>query len=957
MLGGLLSFTSPWLLAGLAALPVIWWLLRLTPPAPARIAFPPARMLEGLKPPERTPERSPWWLTALRMLAATLIILALAGPLYNPSRSDIPGGRPVLLVIDNGWASASRWTGRQKLIGEIIQRTETDQQPVIIAPTTGLAAGWSPEPLSPEKARNLAAKLMPLPAPAQHDKLADALRTRLDGGGPFNVIWLTDGIETAGTGSLVSRLQNLARGGSFLVAKDAAADGALALFGALGADKKLNARILNPQGEPRLGTLHALNAKGERIGDAVFALAAGERETQAVIELPLELQNQVARLEIAGEASAGAVYLLDARAIRHRVGIVSGDQPTGAQPLLSPTHYIEKALQPFTDVVIAGTGNLDAATDQLLKQKPSVIVLADIGRISGPVEERLKGWVEQGGLLIRFAGERMEQGTDALMPVRLREGGRILGGALSWSTPQRLIPFESNSVFFGLKVPGDVTVSRQILADPAAIMPSSQIWARLNDGTPLVTAEKRGAGNIVLFHVTGNPDWSNLPISGVFVEMFQRMLEKTATAMTISDSSAGAANLDKTPAAAQGGQFSFLAPRLTLNGYGALVTPSPQARSLPAEGFDSITPSPDAPPGYYGPAGDIRALNIIKADMQLQPLTVAGAAGALDYGRNVSMLLTPWLYIAAFVLFMIDAIVTMLMMTGSRLSRAAAGSRAATLLAVLALIAALSHPRSAVAEAGETAPQPPLATIEATLQTRLAYVVTGDDAIDSVSRAGLAGLSRVLAARTAVEPAEPMGVDVTKDELAVFPLLYWAVPDAALPLTGEVIAKIDAYMKSGGMIIFDTRDYQTPLKSLRDGALDFGATTLGTLLSKLDVPRLEPVNSDHVVTKSFYILRGFPGRWDGGELWVEAQTNVSDTQTRRALKSDGVSSILITSNDFAAAWALDDTNRPLYPVVPGGEEQRELAYRAGVNIVMYALTGNYKADQVHVPALLERLGH
>ena len=69
-----------------------------------------------------------------------------------------------------------------------------------------------------------------------------------------------------------------------------------------------------------------------------------------------------------------------------------------------------------------------------------------------------------------------------------------------------------------------------------------------------------------------------------------------------------------------------------------------------------------------------------------------------------------------------------------------------------------------------------------------------------------------------------------------------------------------------------------------------------------------------------------------------------------------MSSIVITSNDLAAAWALDDANRPLYPAVPGGEVQREMAFRAGVNIVMYALTGNYKADQVHVPALLERLG-
>jgi hypothetical protein len=187
----------------------------------------------------------------------------------------------------------------------------------------------------------------------------------------------------------------------------------------------------------------------------------------------------------------------------------------------------------------------------------------------------------------------------------------------------------------------------------------------------------------------------------------------------------------------------------------------------------------------------------------------------------------------------------------------------------------------------------------------------------------------------------------------VFPLLYWPVLASPAPLPDTVLAKISAYMKNGGLILFDTRDSQMPLSGGAAGI----ETPLAVLLSKLDVPRLEPVNPEHVVTKSFYLLRSFPGRWDGGELWVEAGTNISDVQTRRALKSDGVSSILVTSNDFAAAWALDDANRPQFPVVPGGEEQREMAYRVGVNIMMYALTGNYKADQVHVPALLERLGH
>ena len=72
--------------------------------------------------------------------------------------------------------------------------------------------------------------------------------------------------------------------------------------------------------------------------------------------------------------------------------------------------------------------------------------------------------------------------------------------------------------------------------------------------------------------------------------------------------------------------------------------------------------------------------------------------------------------------------------------------------------------------------------------------------------------------------------------------------------------------------------------------------------------------------------------------------------------NDRVSSLVIGGNDWAAAWATDEMHKPLVLPTPGGARQRELAYRFGINLVMYALTGNYKSDQVHIPAILERLG-
>ena len=142
-------------------------------------------------------------------------------------------------------------------------------------------------------------------------------------------------------------------------------------------------------------------------------------------------------------------------------------------------------------------------------------------------------------------------------------------------------------------------------------------------------------------------------------------------------------------------------------------------------------------------------------------------------------------------------------------------------------------------------------------------------ATDETSRHGLIGLGKFLIARTAVEPGEPFAVNILTDEIAFYPVLYWPVLPNAKPLPEAALAKIDAYMKQGGMIIFDTKDYGQGMPTGFTMRGD-GSTPLQRLLGNLDIPRLEPVPEHHVLTKSFYLLRSFPGRWDGGQLWVEA---------------------------------------------------------------------------------------
>ena len=975
---GGLAFLNPMLLAGLVALPLIWWLLRAVPPAPVRIHFPATRILVGLPETEKQSDRTPWWLTMLRLLAAAALIFALAEPILNPTPTTVLAGKgPVVLVVDNGWASAARWSDRRAEIERRITEAESQRRALIVAPTAFAAKAPTYRIEAPAQARSTAAAIEPQPYAPDRSRTADALAVTMEQVPDASIIWLTDGIDHDGKAvAFGERLKGFAKGGTTVVVETGANQEPLGVAASLGQGGRLEAHVMRSDGVERRGSIHALSARGQRLGETPFVFTTGSTRTDVRFELPLELRNQVARIEIAGERSAGAVHLLDARAQWHRVGILSGASREQAQPLLAPLYYIERALKPFAEIARDEDANLSKAIGGLIKRNISVLTLADIGILPKDIHDKVSTWVKKGGVLVRFAGPRLENGGDDLLPAPLRTGGRALGGALSWSTPQPLAPFADDSMFAGLPAQPDVLVNRQVLADPARLGSDVKVLARLRDGTPLVTSVKRGEGQLVLFHVTANSDWSNLPLSGLFVEMLRRI------ATLGKPGGVGDVTVDDPITTSTADQVAVdtaevLAPTQVLDGYGILKPPPPTAQAITALQLAEAKSSAEHPPGLYGPAATPRALNLLSAKSVLAPLpTLPAGFERRALQGSTARPLKPHLLTLGLALLLTDILAT-LWLSGAfgGLARKPA-TRAATIAVLFAtgslFLDAMISPSSAqyypqIPQQGRglnlPPPRPQLAiptgpdgrSIASTSHATFGYVLSGDAATDQTSQQGLRGLAAFLSAKTAVDPGEPQAINIGADEITFYPVLYWPVLANPQALPAATLAKIDAYMKNGGMIIFDTRDAGTALPP-GFGPQTQGGTPLQRLLGNLDLPRLEPVPETHVLTKSFYLLRAFPGRYDNGQLWVEAEAPADSGQGRQARRVDGVSSILVTSNDFASAWALDERNQPLYPVVPGGERQREMAFRTGVNIAMYALTGNYKADQVHVPALLERLG-
>ncbi len=893
MVIGPITFLAPLALLGLLALPIIWWILRITPPKPIDQVFPPLRLLMDVNKEEETPNSTPLWLLLFRLFLGALIAIALANPILFKTKDAT--NLPVLLIIDNGWAAAGNWAAITTEAETIVKQAIAENQNIAVVTSieTGQRAGFTPAPTALTTIRSLT----PLPDTPRRDQLAQYITT-LDIS-KARVVWLSDGIDYTHVEALQTVLKASPEQNIYLPNTENSPLIAGEITETANGFRSVWHR-LDPNGL-RGQSIAAYGANGQIIARAPLSFTPGNTASEAQFDLPAELRNQVSQLRVQGFASAGAVTLLDDTWGRPLIGLLKGSDEN-TQPLLSEWHFIEQALSPNADIY---KGDLD----QLIAVAPAIIFMTDRARTES---EALISYVEKGGLLVRFAGPKLAKRSDALLPIDLRSGGRELGGALAWEDPQGFAPFNEDSPFFGLSTHEEITVHRQIMARPGAET-DSRTWARLMDGSPVITSAPHGLGRIVFFHVTAGPDWSGLPLSGLYVQMLKRILPLArATNAQVKSTQAG-------------GDWS---PERTLNGFGQLGMPPLTTRPIAHDGFANTKVSSSHPPGLYRQGVRRQALNTISNPEDYKMLTTNGFNRAVYGGKTPKSLAGLLLGLAA-LLLALDVILSLIASGRLRLPTRQKVSALGLVIGLLCLV-----PVDGSAQETRTAD---------THALHLAYVLSGESAIDSMSRAGLEGLRFELNRRTTIEPEGVRAVNIETDPIDFYPFLYWPVTRGAKPLSDTASRKVNAYMASGGTLVFDTQDY--------DRQTLLGAQThpgLEAISKSLDIPRLAPPPKDHVITKSFFLIQVFPGRWAGGKIWLEAD--------QRGSARDGVSSVVVGSNDWSAAWAKDDRGRTLAVIENDIPRQREFAYRFGVNLTMYALAGNYKADQVHAATLIERLG-
>ena len=905
---GPLLFATPLALLGLIGLPLLWFVLRATPPQPKEQSLPSFALFEDMPTQEETPDKTPWWIILLRMLIALLAIIGLATPIWSPVQSADESGSnaDLLLLIDDGWTAASDWSQIEDAAIGTLNATDRDRGVYLLSTTQSDYTDALATRLSPQNARAQVQAMQPHGWQPDYTRLADALGEIKDAS--FDIVWISDGQRSEGFDALASTLTSLGNVDVIPVTSNAVT--AITSVATRAAGPVLTLTRSDTEGEQSVSAV-AYDATGRSVASARGAFASGEGTTEIAFEVPDSLQTSMAWFRLSNPVSAGGVWQWEGASRLRRVGLLSEGQ--SLQPLLSDTYYVRNALSPFSSIV-------EGTLDELLEEDLNVLILTDVGELAASDASRLRSWVEGGGVLVRFAGPRLAAQADNLLPVRLRRASRALDSALSWDTPQALAGFSETGPFAALNVDSDdVLVRRQVLAQPDPQL-ASRTWARLADGTPLVTSAGLGEGRITLFHVTAGPEWSDLPLSGVFVDMLRYA---TLPARDLANSGLQ--------------PNTSLAPQRWLNGYGDFMTPAPNAMPIQIDATELPTPSAEHPAGLYEGSAVTLPLN---TGASWTPAPVGNWPNGMSVRSIEDRAAFPLggLFLgAALALLMFDLLLSLFLAGRLRFGRAATS-------AVFLSIGLLAFtPQTADAQDdGGTEPTREDRIMQAALELSFAYLQTDDSAANTKAESGLRGLSMVLYQRTTVEPAAPVGLNLATDPLNLFPFILVVMPEGGIILDDAERVALSQYLRNGGALVIDTGT---------GGSNSAQDSNLSAFLEGLDVPPLVQVSDDHVLTRSFYLVDGFYGRYTDRPLWIESNAVRAGDERR----GDGISSIFITDADMVAAWAVDERGRPLFSV-DGGNRNRELAFRSGVNIVMYILTGNYKEDQVHLPSLLERLG-
>lgn len=854
-----LAFARIWVLAALLVLPLLWWLLRLTPPRPKRILFGAFPLLKGLVADQQITARAPIWLWVLRLGMAAIVILAASGPHWQSDQGEEGNndGAPLILITDDDAAAAASWPWLQSQAQHVLADAALHHQPVLWLTSTTKQQG------SLQLASEVAARLHdyhPKPLLADLAGLTAQLTNNMVAP-DANIVWLSSGAYTDFPADLQDALENY---GSLTVLTPPPAMAWIREW----RNNTLTLQRLTVEGG-RQGQLVWLDGQGHPLGSQNFDWQLGQASLHVQAVMPAGKQHQVHGVRLAGQNHAGAVWLMDPPGLPP-VGIVGEAQSSGT-PLLNPVYYLNNALRTLGQQ--APIGSLTT----LLGQHLPALILPDVA-LTAAEQKTLQEYVQQGGLLIRWLGpvSLAAAHTDHLYPlsflpdVRQAQSLTAQGGALHAARWPAASPLQD------IKLPVDLTFTQMLNLKPAN--DQGQIWAQLQNQMPWIAAQQMGKGKLIAVYTTATPEWSNVAITGLMPELLAGLLRQ-----------AGQTENADTPNDIQ------LVLRQAVNESGQLMPPATSSTITRAQN-GALQITQQTLPGLYRGQNDQVFLNLGAQWQTLRVFQRWPDNTNFDYttAPSVDQDLGIYLWLLAFLLFLLDSCLTLGMrgMLPNLFNRKNNMNAAGLVLVLL-----LAHP------------------VHATEGVNLAYI--RDNAADTLP-AVLQIVQEALNSRTTAVLGPPTAIDPATTNLAPFPIVFWA-PTHAAPLSDTAAQAIQQYLEKGGLLLLFAPD---------------DPKILTTVTQNLRLPALQTAPASHVLWRSFYLIQPDQLPNNAQEIWLDQAAIAHSAQIAHV--------IILPSSLLNGFGELSD-----------GEGESSI--RLLINCMIYALTGDYKTDQVHLPYILKRI--
>ncbi len=576
-----------------ASLPPLWWLLSTLPPKPIKEYFPGITLLFNADTQKLKPTTMPAWHKALCLSIPLAAGISASLPEFKEDIVTNAKG-PVIVAVDNGWASAGDWEGRQTQMEIILDAASREDRQIVIVPTAETPNNGPENPyfkmMGVAEARSVVEAIEPQSWPVDYEGLIAPLQElRGDIRGGASVFWLSDGLQPEN-----GFAETLASIGPLTVYQNENVfDGHMLSLGENQGEKMIIEVARIDAEQAASVNLTALNEIGQPLIGASATFEEGQNTAQAEFNVTPEIRAALARVAVDNERSSGATLLLDENWRERKVGIID----TGLnEPLLDGASYIERAIGPFTDMQRGSLG-------EILANAPSVIVLTDDAHLTQSEIQDVQKWIAEGGTLIRFAGPNLANNPeDPLLPVQIHEGIRSTQNTFDGSAPGKVSDFANGAPLAGLTAPDNLEIKRVVLGEASPEL-AERTWASLSDGTPFVTGRTEGKGSLVLVHTTANMEWSNLPLSGAF---FLNMMKSIVAHAHGGDKSAQL-NRD-------------LQPIVELDHEGRLMRVDGDVRPLTQEAYADKVMSKANPPGYYGNSDTRLAYNVSDVQVNFAPL-------------------------------------------------------------------------------------------------------------------------------------------------------------------------------------------------------------------------------------------------------------------------------------------------------------------------------------------------